>query len=469
MAITAQDLKPMRLYSSGRKVYLPFNEENKKKGSAIFLMTPNVSSSVKTMQMPYFINKKLYESYYLERDCSFIINHENHLIRERDEYTPILESADDTTMASVTFGYVAARDKRDRTVVDTARNSQYIEFLNDEDVEDMKTIEGLKVNLITRIDENHTYLTSDLHLFKDSDHGKTYVDEIIRKLNFKVKPDDVLIICGDLMDTSDPEEDKRKLKYFTSSLKTKNIILIIGNNDVLKLSDYIDCGISYVTNRLKVGNWYFSHYPMNVPEGCINFCGHLHSSTIYWNIDDCRRCINVGYPNIKNNRCIYSLEEFIAKRAEGDYSNCTSEYKDLSKIQESIHENMIFSKDDIELNIDKWGSDKHNNILFITGFSGSGKSTLSKKYGNVEAISLDQLYQGIIHNYTQFGKELYANCESYRDYVRIKETKSNEPTVSLILQALLYIFKKAEDTYPEKRYILEGIEIFLESLYIVDL
>ena len=58
MAIVCQDLKPLRMYSSTRKLYLPFNEENKKKGSAVFLLTPNAASSQKVMNLPYLINKK---------------------------------------------------------------------------------------------------------------------------------------------------------------------------------------------------------------------------------------------------------------------------------------------------------------------------------------------------------------------------------------------------------------------------
>ena len=469
MAVTANDLKPMRLYSSGRKVYLPFNEEDKKKGSAIFLMTPNVESSIKTMQMPYFINKRSYEAYYLERDCSYIINHENHLIREyNDEFVPIMEAVDESVndLSNVYFGStILERVEGDRTIVDTNMQMQFIGFTNEEDIKDMESIEGEKLKIINLIDEDHAYVTSDLHLFKDSDHGKQYVDELIRKINFKVKPTDVLIICGDLMDTGSKEEDKRKLKYFTSSLKCKNIVLILGNNDILKLTDYIDCGITYVNSRLTVTNadgskWKFSHYPCDVDENMLNFCGHLHSSTVYWNITDPSKCINVGYPNVKNNRCIYNIREFLIKRSEGEYKDNVSINKDLKEIQESIHENMIFSKKDIELNLDKWGSDKYNNILYITGFSGSGKSTLSKRYNNVEVISLDQLYQGIIHTYTQFGKDMYNECEAYREYVNIKKSGSNDPTAQLTLQCLLYILKKAENSYPEKRFVIEGIQIY---------
>lgn len=469
MAVTANDLKPMRLYSSGRKVYLPFNEEDKKKGSAIFLMTPNIESSVKTMQMPYFINKKSYESYYLERDCSYIINHENHLVREyNNEYIPIMEAVDESVndISNVYFGStILERVEGDRTIVDTNMQMQFIGFTSEEDIKDMESIEGEKLKIINLIDEDHAYVTSDLHLFKDYDHGKQYVDELIRKINFKVKPTDVLIICGDLMDTGSREEDKRKLKYFTSSLKCKNIVLILGNNDILKLTDYIDCGITYVNSRLTVTNadgrkWKFSHYPCDVDENMLNFCGHLHSSTVYWNITDPSKCINVGYPNVKNNRCIYNIRDFLMKRAEGDYKDNVSVNKDLKEIQESIHENMIFSKEDIELNLDKWGSDKYNNILYITGFSGSGKSTLSRKYNNVEVISLDQLYQGVIHTYTQFGKTLYNECEAYREYVDIKKSGSKDPTAQLTLQCLLYILKKAEKSYPEKRFVMEGIQIY---------
>lgn len=70
--IFLDELKDLTLYK--KKFYLPINEKNKKKGSAIFLLTPNYESSKETINLPYIINKRLFECYYLEKNISFLIN-----------------------------------------------------------------------------------------------------------------------------------------------------------------------------------------------------------------------------------------------------------------------------------------------------------------------------------------------------------------------------------------------------------
>lgn len=84
MAISVEEMKPLKLYSSMNKLLVPINDEDKKKGSAIFLVSPNHESSMKTMQLPYLINRKYFESYYTEKDVSFIINKESGILESAD-------------------------------------------------------------------------------------------------------------------------------------------------------------------------------------------------------------------------------------------------------------------------------------------------------------------------------------------------------------------------------------------------
>ena len=65
-------VKPMRIYRT--QLYLPTLKDDKKKGSLIFLLTPNYNSSNKLMNSSLFINKLRYESYYLEKDLSYYID-----------------------------------------------------------------------------------------------------------------------------------------------------------------------------------------------------------------------------------------------------------------------------------------------------------------------------------------------------------------------------------------------------------
>ena len=81
------DLKDLVLYK--KPFVLPINEKNIKKGSAIFLISPNFSTSMKAMQAPYLVNKMdIYQSYYLEKNANYYINKEGFLqdAAETDEY-----------------------------------------------------------------------------------------------------------------------------------------------------------------------------------------------------------------------------------------------------------------------------------------------------------------------------------------------------------------------------------------------
>ena len=54
MAVTLEELKYNKLYK--KKFYLPIDKKNKKKNSAILLLTPNLNSSIALMNHPLAIN-----------------------------------------------------------------------------------------------------------------------------------------------------------------------------------------------------------------------------------------------------------------------------------------------------------------------------------------------------------------------------------------------------------------------------
>ena len=64
--IFLEKTKPMRIYKT--QLYLPTLKDDKKKGSLIFLLSPNYNSSNKMMNSSMFINRMRYQSYYLEKD-----------------------------------------------------------------------------------------------------------------------------------------------------------------------------------------------------------------------------------------------------------------------------------------------------------------------------------------------------------------------------------------------------------------
>ena len=88
MAIYLKDAPDLRLNKT--PFYLPLNMKNKRKNSAIFLLSPDIKSSVKLMDHPLTISKGLFESYYVEKDINFVINESNHI--EEDNSSTMLET-----------------------------------------------------------------------------------------------------------------------------------------------------------------------------------------------------------------------------------------------------------------------------------------------------------------------------------------------------------------------------------------
>ena len=96
------DLKYMKLYK--KQFYLPINMSDKKHGSAVLLLTPNYESSNALMNNKFAVNRnRSFESYYIERDITYTINHESrHLeCNYNDELMPINEQSVFTEVTDV--------------------------------------------------------------------------------------------------------------------------------------------------------------------------------------------------------------------------------------------------------------------------------------------------------------------------------------------------------------------------------
>lgn len=73
------DLKYMKLYK--KQFYLPINMDDRKHGSAILLLTPNYESSNALMNNKFALNRnRSFESYYVEKDILYTIQHESRLL-----------------------------------------------------------------------------------------------------------------------------------------------------------------------------------------------------------------------------------------------------------------------------------------------------------------------------------------------------------------------------------------------------
>ena len=89
--IYLDDLKYMKLYK--KPFLLPINQDDKKHGSAILLLTPNYESSANLMNHPLALNKPIttFQSYYVEKDIMYTINHESRNLEiAHNDYSTII-------------------------------------------------------------------------------------------------------------------------------------------------------------------------------------------------------------------------------------------------------------------------------------------------------------------------------------------------------------------------------------------
>lgn len=139
-----------------------------------------------------------------------------------------------------------------------------------------------------------TWVSSDHHFdhykilaFSQRPFGsiKQMNDEMIRRWNITVSPDDVVIHLGDFALSG-----RRRIKELRSQLNG-TIFLILGNHDGSKRT-MEKCGfIVSPTKTVTIGSMIFSHKPLPFREtnGCINIHGHIHH---FKNKD--RKHINAG-------------------------------------------------------------------------------------------------------------------------------------------------------------------------------
>ena len=140
----------------------------------------------------------------------------------------------------------------------------------------------------------------------------------------------------------------------------------------------------------------------------------------------------------------------------------------------SILENYIKNVPDIYYNKDKFDSGEIN-LCFITGHSGSGKSTMAhnSETKNIEVDELDDVlynkpsfsmdnfkeYGDLIYSFfNTMGKKYYYDNNDIKNGT-VKEYKGNYDN-DIINDFVNYSIKYAK-SHKNKKYIIEGIELFL--------
>lgn len=151
------------------------------------------------------------------------------------------------------------------------------------------------------------WLSSDYHFNHDREfiwkaRGFNSVEEmneeILRRHNSLVAPNDTIYILGDLMLGSKDKESMELVSYMNG-----NKIVVTGNHDSPKrrLAYEEDIGKVYDATTLKYRGYHFylSHYPTitsnlekeSLKQCIINLHGHTHSSSkFYYDLPYCYHC-----------------------------------------------------------------------------------------------------------------------------------------------------------------------------------
>ena len=165
--IFVDQMKNFKIYKT--KTFLPTLKDDKKKYSAILLMTPNFESSNKLMNSNLFVNKLRYMSYYLEKDISFYINskvveeiEESKIISERQE----LESCLETKRSELDDDDFGVPSKRKFPLDTEAHVRSAIRFFNYVDPEDEEELARRIIKAIKKFNITGIYHSDKNRFFK---------------------------------------------------------------------------------------------------------------------------------------------------------------------------------------------------------------------------------------------------------------------------------------------------------------
>lgn len=124
-----------------------------------------------------------------------------------------------------------------------------------------------------------TWITTDIHITPDKERNQQIIDNI----NNLVGDSGTLLILGDI--------GNKKLATYDiiaseiAKIRTPNKMLILGNHDMYKISDYAAMGFKFVSDEITCtwGNQRvkFTHTPYPVNPNMINVHGHLHGTSVY--------------------------------------------------------------------------------------------------------------------------------------------------------------------------------------------
>mgnify|MGYP007069836582 CR=1 FL=1 len=136
-------MKNFKLYRC--KTFLPTIDGDKKKGSAVLLLTPNYESSKKLMNNnDLFVNNRRYASYYIEKDVSYYINskhmeevEESTILNEQIELRDCLLETKRSELPDSAFGVPSKRKFPLDTEAHVRSAIKFFNYVDPEDEEEL--------------------------------------------------------------------------------------------------------------------------------------------------------------------------------------------------------------------------------------------------------------------------------------------------------------------------------------------
>lgn len=166
--ILIDKMKDLKIYKV--PTFLPTKIDNKKKNCSVLLLTPNYQSSVKLMKHPMFVNKLRYESYWMQRDVSYLINSKGIIEDDTEDeieesYIMEMSSSERNKLPDSAFGVPSKR----KFPLDTEKHVRSaIKFFNYVDKEDE---EELAKNIIKAMKK---FNITDIKVGKNNRFSKYY-------------------------------------------------------------------------------------------------------------------------------------------------------------------------------------------------------------------------------------------------------------------------------------------------------
>lgn len=162
------ELKPLFLYSASKKVYVPIDEKDRKKGSAILLLTPSMEVSSQLMKLPYLVNPMIYKSFYIDRNVMAYIEHVPEDVLEFDQ----------TEEEALSEAMISSFGGKTKIKFDDATSMMDMRYLKKTYTSDMVKNYAALLGMGKIPEEITVKVYPNLNALRDSYHGKSNKEKL---------------------------------------------------------------------------------------------------------------------------------------------------------------------------------------------------------------------------------------------------------------------------------------------------